>query len=163
MTYRQALELGGQVRKGSKGHLVIYANKLRKTETDAAGEDRDVEIPFMKGYTVFNVDQIEGLPKHCYTAPQQDPVIVERDAFAERFFTSTQADIRHGGNQAYYAAGPDCVKMPPMEAFETPEAYYATLAHEITHNAEVRIMPRRFQNLLFSEKTGAACRHNGRA
>lgn len=133
MTYRQAHELGGQVRKGSKGHLVIYANKLRKTETDATGKDCEIEIPFMKGYTVFNVDQIEGLPKHCCANAQQDPVIVERDAIAERFFTATQADIRHGGNEAYYAVEPDYVKMPPIEAFEGPEAYYATLAHEITH------------------------------
>ena len=58
----------------------------------------------MKGYTVFNVEQIEGLPPHFYAiaAPQIDPV--QRIEAADRFFANTGADIRHGGNQAYYAA-----------------------------------------------------------
>lgn len=133
MTYRQALELGGQVRKGSKGHLVIYADKMRKTETDDAGQDREVEIPFMKGYTVFNVDQIEGLPEIYNEVAELMPETAERDASAEAFFAATNADIRHGGNQAFYAVDADYVQMPPFEAFETQEAYFATLGHEITH------------------------------
>ena len=133
MTYRQALELGGQVRKGSKGQLVIYADKMRKTETDDAGQDREVEIPFMKGYTVFNVDQIEGLPEQYYAEAEQMPETAERDATAEAFFAATEADIRHGGNQAFYAVDPDYVQMPPFETFESPEAYYSTLGHEICH------------------------------
>ncbi|MEQ8307535.1 MAG: zincin-like metallopeptidase domain-containing protein [Silicimonas sp.] len=133
MTYRQALELGGQVRKGSKGQLVIYAGKMRKTETDDAGQDREVEIPFMKGFTVFNVDQIEGLPETYYEVSEPMPETAERDATAEAFFTATNADIRHGGNQAFYAVDADYVQMPPFETFESPEAYYSTLGHEICH------------------------------
>jgi antirestriction protein ArdC len=133
MTYRQALELGGQVRKGSKGQLVIYADKMRKTETDDAGQDREVEIPFMKGYTVFNVDQVEGLPETYYEVAEPMLESAERDAAAEAFFTATKADIRHGGNQAFYAVDPDYVQMPPFETFESQEAYFATLGHEITH------------------------------
>ncbi len=64
MTFRQSMELGGHVRKGEKGSLVVYANSITRTETDeATGEDIDREIHFMKGYTVFNVEQIEGLPE----------------------------------------------------------------------------------------------------
>ena len=133
MTYRQALELGGQVRKGSKGQLVIYADKLRKTEIDDAGEDREIEIPFMKGYTVFNVDQIEGLPETYYEVAEPMLETAERDAAAEAFFAATEAEIRHGGNQAFYAVHPDYVQMPPFETFESQEAYFATLGHEITH------------------------------
>jgi len=133
MTYRQALELGGQVRKGSRGELVIYADRLRKTETDEAGQDREIEIPFMKGYTVFNTDQIDGLPEQYYAAAEQMPEAVERDAAVEAFFAATEADIRHGGNQAYYSVGSDCVQMPPFETFESPEAYYSTLGHEVCH------------------------------
>ncbi|MGH1332004.1 MAG: ArdC family protein [Paracoccaceae bacterium] len=133
MTYRQALELGGRVRKGSKGQLVIYADKLRKTETDDSGQDREVEIPFMKGYTVFNVEQIEGLPEPYYANAEPTLENDERDAISEKFFAATDADIRHGGNRAYYAVDPDYVQMPPLKTFETPEAYYATLGHEITH------------------------------
>ena len=97
----------------------------------------------MKGYTVFNIEQIEGLPDHFYavTAPQLDPV--QRNEAAELFFANTGADIRHGGNHAYYAAGPDYVQIPPFVSFADAESYCSTLAHEMTHNAETRIMPRR--------------------
>ena len=69
------------------------------------GEDVEQTIPFMKGYTVFNVEQIEDLPPHYYqlAEPVLDPV--QRIEHAERFFAATGADIRHGGNQAYYASG----------------------------------------------------------
>ncbi len=65
MTFRQARETGGHVRKGEKGTLVVYANTFTRTETEEeSGEETERKIPFMKGYTVFNVDQIEDLPAH---------------------------------------------------------------------------------------------------
>jgi antirestriction protein ArdC len=133
MTYRQATELGGQVRKGSKGALVIYADTFRKTETDDAGQERDLTIPFMKGYTVFNVDQIDGLPESFHVTHEAPAEPEMRDAAADAFFAATGADIRHGGTQAYYAVESDYVQMPPVETFENAEAYYATLGHEVTH------------------------------
>ena len=66
LTYKQAAELGGQVRKGEKGSLVVYANSFTKTGTDEQGAEVETEIPFMKGYTVFNAEQIDGLPAHFY-------------------------------------------------------------------------------------------------
>lgn len=134
MTFRQAKELGGHVRKGEKGNLVVYANKISKTEIDDdTGEEVERDIPFMKGYTVFNVEQIEGLPAQFYApaAPRLDPV--QRIDHAEAFFAATGADIRHGGNRAYYSVTDDYVQMPPFETFRDAESYYATLAHECTH------------------------------
>ncbi len=134
MTYRQAQELGGQVRKGSKGSLVVYANTITKTETDeATGEEVEQEIPFMKGYTAFNVEQIDGLSKEYYALaePVLDPV--ERIDHAEQFFASLGVDIRHGGNRAFYALQPDYVQMPPFESFKDAESFYATLGHETVH------------------------------
>lgn len=134
MTFKQALELGGHVRKGEKGSSVVYANTISRTETDErTGEGFERDIPFMKAYTVFNVDQIEGLPAHYYAVaePQIDPV--QRIDHAEAFFAALGADIRQGGNMAYYAIGPDYVQMPPFESFCDPESYYATLAHECSH------------------------------
>jgi antirestriction protein ArdC len=91
------------------------------------------EIPFMKGYTVFNVEQIEGLPDR-YTAksePKGEPLqLIEA---AERFFAATGATFRHGGNMAYYAPGPDLIQLPPPEAFTDAESYAAVKAHELTH------------------------------
>ncbi len=133
MTFRQAKELGAHVRKGEKGELVVYANTITRTEENPNGEDVEQTIPFMKGYTVFNVEQIEGLPSHYYqlAEPVLDPV--QRIEHAERFFAATGADIRHGGNQAYYALGSDRIQLPPFESFRDAESYYATVAHETTH------------------------------
>ena len=87
----------------------------------------------MKAYTVFNVEQIEGLPEHYYAKPE--PVIDEaqRIDHADAFFAASGADVRHGGNRAFYSGGSDHVQMPPFECFHSPESYYATLAHELTH------------------------------
>ena len=103
--------------KGANGSLVVYADRITKTETGEDGEESEREIFFMKGYTVFNVEQIEDLPAHFYAtaAPQLDPV--QRIEPADQFFANTGADIRHGGNRAYYAVEPDYVQMPPFETF----------------------------------------------
>jgi antirestriction protein ArdC len=63
MTYKQAQEIGANVRKGEHGSLVVYANSISKTETNEKGEDVEREIPFMKGYTVFNVEQVNACPR----------------------------------------------------------------------------------------------------
>lgn len=132
MTFKQAQELGGHVRKGEHGSLVVYANTIKKTEQDEeTGEDIEHKIPFMKGYTVFNVEQIDALPAHYYAkaqAPQLDAG--QRLDHVEAFFRNTGAVIRHGGNRAFYSIGPDYVQMPPFEFFKDTESYYATLSHE---------------------------------
>lgn len=133
MTYKQAKQLGGHVRKGAKGELVVYADTFTKTETDDAGREYEQNIPFMKGYTVFNVEEIEGLPAHFYARAEPVNPDIERIESAERYFSATGATIRHGGDRAYYAIGSDYVQMPPFETFRDAESYYATLAHELTH------------------------------
>ena len=96
MTFRQALELKAHVRKGEKGSLVVYANAIRRTERDEeTGEDFEREIPYLKGYTVFNVEQIDGLPDHYYAkaAPRLNPVArIDR---AENFLAASKAAVRH--------------------------------------------------------------------
>ena len=133
MTFKQAKELDANIRKGSKGSLVVYSDHITRTETTENGEEQERDIHFMKEYHVFNVEQIEGLPPHFYAAaaPQIGPV--QRNEAADRFFANTRADIRHGGNQAYYAPGPDYVQMPPFTSFRDTESYCSTLAHEMTH------------------------------
>lgn len=133
MTFRQARELGAHVRKGERGNPVVYANTITKTEEAEDGTEEERSIPFMKAYTVFNVEQIDGLPEHYYAKPE--PIIdpASRINHAEAFFGATGADIRHGGNRAFYSGDGDHVQMPHFECFRSPEAYYATLAHELTH------------------------------
>jgi antirestriction protein ArdC len=133
MTFKQAKELGAHVRKGERGNPVVYANTMTKTEEGADGTEQERTIPFMKAYSVFNVEQIDGLPERYYAKPE--PVIdaAQRIDHADNFFAATGADIRNGGNRAYYSGGSDHVQMPPFECFRSPESYYATLAHELTH------------------------------
>ena len=133
MTYKQAQEIGGQVRKGEHGSLVVYANSITRTETNDAGEDVEREIPFMKGYTVFNVEQVDGLPAHYYARPENPLPLSERIENADRFMTATGATIQHGGNMAFYAPARDVIQLPPFEAFRDKESYYATALHELTH------------------------------
>ena len=134
MTFKQATELKANVRKGEHGSLVVYADKIVRTETDTAtGEEAERAIPFMKGYTVFNVEQIDGLPEHYYAKPAPRIDTIERIDRAEGFFAGTRAIIRHGGTMAYYNVTQDFVQLPPFESFRDAESYYATLAHETTH------------------------------
>lgn len=114
---------------------MVYANSMTKTEIDAeSGEEQDRTIPFLKGYTVFNVEQIDDLPAHYYAraaAPVLDPV--ERIAPVESFLAHTGAAVSHGGNQAFYMPSQDRIQMPPFAFFRDPESYYATLLHETVH------------------------------
>jgi len=99
MSYRQAQELGGQVRKGEKGSLVVYANTITKTEENEEGQEEERSIPYMKGYTVFNVEQIDGLPAQYLVKPEPtNAPAAQRIEHAERFFAATRANIHHGGS-----------------------------------------------------------------
>ena len=141
MTFRQAREVGGHVRRGEKGTLVTFFKQLRKQATDEAGNpryDEDGEpvertIPLLKGFTVFNVDQIEDLPDECREPEVTEDEFPEPVEAAEAVAAASGADIRHGGPQAYYAPASDHVQMPPAAAFHSREGYYGTLLHELTH------------------------------
>src|ERR1017187_164442 len=134
MTYRQAVELDAHVRKGEKGSPVVYANSITRTETDTdSGVDVARDIHFLKGYTVFNVEQIEGLPAQ-YTAPASPRLDAPaRIARAESFFAATGVTLSHGGNRAFYRPSTDTIVMPPFETFRDAETYYSTVAHETCH------------------------------
>jgi antirestriction protein ArdC len=87
MTFRQALELNAHVRKGERGSTVVFASTITRSGTDKeTGEETEATVPFLKSYTVFNVEQIEGLPAHFHAVaePRLDPV--QRIERAEAFF-----------------------------------------------------------------------------
>ncbi len=135
MTYSQAKELGAQVKKGEKSSLVVYAGAIEKQEDEAEGEDKTRRIPFMKGYSVFCADQIEGLPDNFCGARDTGNAteIMERIERADRFFSNLPADIREGGNKAFYSPSGDFIQMPPFDAFVSAAAHATTLAHEAIH------------------------------
>jgi antirestriction protein ArdC len=133
MTFKQATELNAHVRKGEKGSLVVYANSITRTEEDDKGEETEREIHYMKGYTVFNVEQIEGLPEQYCAKPEITTTPVERISQAEEFFKATKAEVRYRGDRAFYSNDGDYIQMPVIEAFRDAESFYATLAHESAH------------------------------
>lgn len=133
MTFKQSVELGGHIRKGETGTTVVYANRFTRTEVDAQGDEVERGIPFLKAYTVFCADQIEGLPAQYYAMP--DPVAnpVQRIEHADRFFDNTGAVVRYGGDKAYYAPSSDHVQLPSPESFRDAASFVAVRAHETLH------------------------------
>lgn len=128
-TYRQWDELGAQVRKDEKGSCVVFWKISERGEVDEGETARGSRF-LARGYWVFNAHQVDGftLPQ----APAPRPV-AERIEAADSFFDALRADIRHGGNRAYYRPDTDHIQMPMFEAFPDRLGYYATLAHESTH------------------------------
>ncbi|HLH93944.1 MAG TPA: zincin-like metallopeptidase domain-containing protein [Xanthobacteraceae bacterium] len=134
MTFKQALDLKAHVRKGETGSLVVYADKIIRTETDAGtGEETEHAIPFLKAYTVFNVEQIDGLPAHFHAQPAARTGTVERIDRAERFLAATGANVVHGGSQPCYVISTDNIHLPCIDFFRDAESYYAVRAHETVH------------------------------
>lgn len=135
LTFKQALELGGNVRKGERSTEIVFYKKLTVEDRDAGeGEERTKQIPLLRSFRVFNAEQCDGLPARF--APPPAPAIVngmERDEAAEKALRSCGATIREGGDRAFFSPFNDFVQMPPFASFETCGAYLATLAHELTH------------------------------
>ena len=87
----------------------------------------------MKGYTVFNAEQVDGLPGHFYATVAPLNADIKPLEAAERFFANTNITLQHGGNRAFYSPDRDIVQMPELKTFRDAEAYSATKAHEICH------------------------------
>lgn len=134
LTFKQALDLGGNVRKGEKGTRIVFFKKLTVTDrADPAGEAQK-EIPMLRTYTVFNADQCDGLPARFYPAPLELVAGHDRDQAAEAALRSCGADIREDRQAAaFYVPDQDFVHMPAFELFTSAGGYLATLAHELCH------------------------------
>ena len=130
LTFKQAKRDGGMVRKGEKGTRIVFYGTSTK-DGDNGEENR---FFYMKQYTVFNVDQVDGLEGKY---DKRDPVVAGGEsaiADLEIFFANTGAKIKHGKEIApHWSPMSDVIGMPPVEAFVDAQAYYGTLAHELTH------------------------------
>lgn len=141
MTYNQAAALGGQVRKGEKSEMIVYASKFQKdVKNESTGADEKKSIFFMKPFFVFNVEQIDNLPERFYlpkepAAPVEETPKqkLERIEALDKFFAATGATVKHGGNRAFFSPGLDYIQMPELEKFRDIESYYSTKAHEAIH------------------------------
>jgi len=135
LTFRQALEAGGNVRKGERGTTVVYADRFtpeaEKARARQTGEDAKA-IPFLKRFTVFNLAQCEGLRPGLASDPAPLP---EREIVpvAETVIAASGVDFRVGGNRAFYVPSQDYVQVPPQPAFFEQVNYYRTALHELCH------------------------------
>lgn len=135
LTFRQALTLGGCVRKGEKGTTVFYADRfIPKSELERAqktGDDPSA-IPFLKRFTVFNVEQCDGLPETAFAgvAPLPERQVIP---LAEDLIKATGADFRIGGGRAFYQTADDVIQVPPQPSFFQQIDYYRTCFHELGH------------------------------
>ncbi|EPX80562.1 ArdC family protein [Salipiger mucosus] len=135
LTFRQALSLGGNVRKGERGTTVVYADRFtpedEKRRARETGEDAN-RIPFLKRFTVFNAAQCEGLPEDiAIEAPPPPPGLIEPRV--EALIAATGIDFRIGGNRAFYVPALDYVQVPPPQAYFEPINWHRTALHEMGH------------------------------
>lgn len=135
LTFKQALQAGGSVRKGEKGTTVVFADRFipeaEKTRAASTGEDARA-VPFLKAYTVFAVEQCEGLRPGLMpeTVPLPEREIIPH---AEALIAATGADFRIGGSKAFYVPSLDYIQVPPQPAFRDQINYYRTCFHELGH------------------------------
>ncbi len=135
LTFRQALSLGGHVRKGERGTAICYADRfIPKGEQERAREagDEPNAVPFLKRFIVFNIEQCGGLPAHILP-PIMGVAESEKSPTAESLIAATGAKFVQGDGQAYYHRGEDFIRLPYRETFLSPADYYCTALHELGH------------------------------
>jgi antirestriction protein ArdC len=133
LTFKQALELGGHVRKGERGTKVYFVKQLEIREDADDGTSTRL-VPMMREYTVFNVDQCDNLPDNVESGkPVRTRNPDTRDELADEFLRSTGADIREGHGEAYFIPSRDFISMPPFEAFKGADHFYNVAYHELLH------------------------------
>lgn len=135
LTFRQALSLGGNVRKGEHGTTVVYADRFvpddEKKRARDAGEEAQA-IPFLKRFTVFNAAQCDGLTEDiAAAAPPPLPGLIEPRV--EALIKATGIDLRIGGDRAFYVPAHDYVQVPPPQAYFEPINWHRTALHELGH------------------------------
>jgi antirestriction protein ArdC len=135
LTFKQALTMGGAVRKGEKGTAVYFADTFipEKERQKAQDEGADPSaVHFLKRYTVFNVEQCDGLPGNLFVARAPLPEC-ETLPQAEALIAASGADFRVGGDEAFYVPSQDFIRIPHQSAFKDQINFYRTAFHELGH------------------------------
>lgn len=135
MTYKQAEAAGGQVRKGEKSTPGIFYKTLEKDtgEHDPDGNAVVDHIPMIRGFSLFNLDQIDGLEGlREDAAPREHFTFTPIDA-GERMVARAGLPVNIGGTEAFYMPAADSITMPDRDRFQCAEDFYAAFAHELSH------------------------------
>jgi antirestriction protein ArdC len=135
LTFRQAASVGGHVRKGEHGTVVVFAQRFTPEAEERRARKQGEElrsVPFLKRFVVFNTDQCDGLPEEIATTappPPADLILPE----VETLIQASGADLRIGGRRAYYDVGGDFVRVPPPQVYFEPINWHRTALHELGH------------------------------
>jgi antirestriction protein ArdC len=157
LTFKQALELGGNVRKGERGTKVVFVKQLQVPDEGREDEQAKRIVPMLREYAVFNVEQCDGLPDRVMNAPQiraRNPDV--RDPLVDAFLACSGATIREGAGEAYYRSGDDFICMPRFEAFKSAAHFYGVTFHELGHWTGHRSRLDRDLRARFGERAYAA-------
>lgn len=129
-TFKQWQEMGASVKKGEKATHIVYFSPVTKPKKGEDGEESGPAYSMLKTYCVFNASQVDG-----YAPPviETDSKPFDINALCEDRIVKTGAMVSHGGDMAFYSPSADRVQLPNKAAFITPEDYYATAFHELTH------------------------------
>jgi antirestriction protein ArdC len=137
-TYQQVHDRGGQVRRGERSTLVVFWKRTERTVTDeATGEETERSGFLLRYYRGFNAEQCEGLevPEIPGCDSHEHEPIEAAQAIVDGYVNADSAPhLVFGGDRACYAPSLDVLRMPERHTFETAEAFYSTLFHEMTHS-----------------------------
>lgn len=130
LSYKQAKELGGNVKKGEKATPVVYYSTFEVEENE-----KKKEVPFLKTYPMFNIEQCEGIetPELIPLELNDNQIIDNCEEIIKNFKDIPQFEISIS-NRAYYVPSKDLIKMPSINQFDCPESYYGTFFHELGHS-----------------------------
>lgn len=134
-TFNQVQKMGGSIRKGEKSQMVVFWKQIPvKEQNSLTGEVKETFVPMLRYYTVFHIDQCEGI---SYTAATQEQPAT--DANAESIISayldrSGVELIQRISDEAYYSPSRDCVVLPLSEQFGSMAEYYSTVFHELAHS-----------------------------
>jgi len=137
LTFKQCTEKNGHVRKGERSTLVVFWKWIERKEENQQDTDSNSpttgKVPLLRYYNVFNLDQIDGI-----APPPEEPVAHSFTPIeaAEQIIQHMplKPDIRFGGSRAFYSPPSDYIQLPPKEAFHSPEEFYSTALHELSHS-----------------------------
>ena len=136
LTFKQAHDLGGKVKKGEHATPVIYYKLFEKRDDQGnlvlGSNGRPTRIPFIRWSNAFNLDQTEGIAPPAQTVAQNPLHPLEKAAKIVE--EAKVCPIYHTGFAAVYSPGEDVIRMPAQKTFRTAESYYQTLFHEMTHS-----------------------------
>ena len=136
LTWHQIQLHQAKLRKGSKGRRVFFWNTFDKIETADNGEKKLRKIPYLRTYTVFKVNDCEGIRPRWQNQTTNSTIspITQAETMVNQYLTREQIDLKHDRNEAFYSVKHDFINVPAIQNFKSAEDYYSTLTHEMVHS-----------------------------